>query len=566
MRRTWLMITLFALSLPLFIACSGEKDEDDWVDDLRDRRTRDAAMLYVQEHRSKKAVPILLDLLKRRYGSLKAVFALGLIGDPVAVPQLIEELKRVGKMDSLDNDRLTEQICMSLGHIGESSAVDALLWAIDNVGEMGRAGAVQALGMIGDPRATQKLMDVLYKDSEKILIRHYAAISLGKLKAKEAADALVYGLFVDDTSGLNLFRDCQQSLIQLGGKEARDALVKGYELKNEKLNELAKSIDIKEDIIKIKIVNVMGELRDPDMADYLMTEFGKGLKNEFAYELQAKIIQALARVPIKKEHLNQIVDLFIKPPDSIEYLNEREIMSQVLIAHFFKERWEDIMQVAEKGDIVLRDLKKQLTPFSQVCFAAANVASILGDHTQADRFDAFVKSDKCQAPIFGQKKKTSALIADFNVRMQAAKKCQDNLSCWQKLVSRENKNWPEVEKALYMLAASGDKKYIEDVFRVMLYPNEQVRDAVLFAVLRLAHQDVLPALIKFWQEQKINKEFQKVTEDIGYVIFLRMREWGQDGPAKVKEIMRAAEKYKIKKTGLVPVQTAGKAPVKEATK
>ncbi len=545
MKRLGWVLVLVAFMLPiLVIGCSMEKDEDDWVDELRDRRTRDNALMWVQEHKTKKAVPNLLSLMKKRYGTLKAVYTLGIIGDPVAVPTLIEELKVVAKKDSLDHDRLTEQICMALGMIGETNAVDALLWTVDQAGEMGRAGAVQALGMIGDPRATEKLIGVLKNTKEKLLIRHYTAIALGRLKASEAADALVYALFVDDETGRNLFRDGQLSLLQIGGEAARKALIAGYELKNTDANELAKSIDLKEDWIKIKIVNVMGELRDPELSDFFMAEFEKGLKGDIVYELQAKIIQAMERTPLKKDLLGKLAQAFTSPVKNTAYLNERELISKIFISNNYTDQLDEFMSVAEKGDVTLKNAKGKPQAFSQWCVAAANVVSMLGDHTLADRFDAFVKAGKCKAEIFGLKQKTPELLANFNMRMQAAKECGTNMACWQKVVTA--KEWPKREKAVYMLAATGDKKYMTDVMKTLTYSNEQVRQAVQHAIWKIATPEVLPQLIKFWIDNKINKDFQKITEDIGYILHMHIRDWNLDGPKAYKELFEKAEKLRGK--------------------
>lgn len=542
MKKALGMLLILSFVLPvILIGCSSEKTEEDWVDELRDKRTRDNALMYVQEHKTKKAVPELVRLVKKRYGTLKAIYALGVIGDTAAVPALIEELKNVAKKDSLDHDRMTEQICMSLGMIGATQAVDDLIWAIDNSGEMGRAGAIQALGMIGDPRATQKVVEVLKNNKEKITIRHYAAITLGRLKAAEAADALVYALIVDDGAGLNLFRDGQLSLIQIGGKAARDALIKGYELKNEDAMALAKEYKLDPVWLQIKIVNVLGEMRDPENAPFLMGEFEKGVKNDLTYELYAKIIQALERTPLKKEDLAKLAKVFLSRPKGTEYLNEREILSRIFIFNNYTEELDDVMKVAESGDITLRNAQGKRQDFSQWCVAAANVVSIHGDETFAERFDAFAKSGKCDAKIWGLKTPVKELLANFNERLKASANCKKDIACWEKQALTAEK-WQWREKALYILANTNDPKYMDIVMKNLTYPKEEVRAAILYAIDKLMRPEDLPMLIRFWQDQKINKEYQKITESIGYVLFIKMREMKLDDPKSRRELFEKAHK------------------------
>ena len=541
MKRVLGMLLLLSFILPaLLIACSGEMDEDDYVRNLRDKRHRDQSLMYVQEHRVKKAVPELLYLIGKRYGTLKAIYTLGIIGDPVAVPPLIEELKVVAKKDSLDHDRMTEQICTSLGMIGEANAVDSLLWVIDNGGEMGNAGAIQALGMIGDPRGAEKLVEVLKDEKRKLLLRHYAAIALGRIKDNGSADALVYALFVDDKTGLNLFRDGQLSLIQIGGEAARNALIKGFELKNEDAMAWAKSIELKPEWVQIKTINTMGELRDPGLADFLMGEYEKGKREVHVYELFAKIMQSLERIPLKAEQLEVIAKDFMRKPSGTAYLNEKEILSKILISNAYSGDLDALMKVAEAGDITLKNLKNKPEKYAQWCVAAANVISLVSDHTMSDRFDSFVKNSKCKAELFGMKVKTADILNNFNERMKASKQCGSDMACWQKTATTGS--WQAREKALYVLANTNDKKYMPDVMKTLTYPKEEVRYMVMRAIDKISTPEFLPRLIRFWHTEKINKEYQKITESIGYIIHIKLREWNLDGSRERSKIFEEAEK------------------------
>lgn len=541
MKRYVALIVALSFIVPLLWACSSEKTDKDYVRDLRDRRYRDQAMMYVQEHKVKEAVPVLLELVKKRYSTLKAIYTLGIIGDPVAVPPLIEELKASATKDSLDHDRMTEQICAALGMIGETNAVDSLIWAIENSGEMGRAGAVQALGTIGDRRATNKLIAVLKDEQEKLLIRHYAAIALGKIADPAAAEALVYALYVDDETGRNLFRDGQLSLIQIGGEAARTALINGYEGKNEAVNALAEKIKLKPEWVQIKIVNVMGEMRDPGFEEFLMARFEEGFKNDLVYEVFAKVIQALERTPLSEASLDRLAKAFLEPPKGTEFLNERELISKVLIWNNATKHLDDLMKVAERGDVTLKNPRGQNQAYSQWCVAAANIVSTIADHTYAERFDALAKSGKCNAEIWGLGTPTSEILANMNERMQTAATCKNDMACWVNTL--KSPRWPAREKAVYVLANSGDKRHMNDVYQIMYTPKEEVRLAVQYAVERLATPDLMVQLLRFWSDQKISKDFQKITESIGYVLHIKLREFKLDGAKSREELLYKAVRF-----------------------
>ncbi len=542
MRKILLWAFLINL-LMLFTACETEKTEDDWVKELRDRRTRDAALMYVQQHKTKKAVPILLDLVEKRYTTIPSIYTLGIIGDPVAVPKLIEVLKQVAIKDSVDLDRMTEQICMSLGMIGDKAAVDSLLWVLDNAntGEAGRSGAVQALGMIGDKRAEPKLIDIVMDPKQNLVIRHYAAIALGEIKAEKAGEALCYALFVDDETGRNLFRDAQLSMIQIGNQDIVDNLIKCYDLQNEKANELAKSIELKPEWIQIKSVNVMGQMRDERLLPKMLEEFQKGMDNKIVYELFAKVIQAIGVAASPKAE-PVLAKAFMVSPKGTEYLNEKEIIANALIDIGQSEHLDAFMSIAEKGDLNMKNAYGKPDSFAQYCLAAANVVTMLGDASYVDRYKKFLDSGKCKAQIFGWKETTPNMLASFAKRLDAAAECKDDMNCW--LGKLKSNDWAVRQKAVYVLANTGDKeKYAKAVLDdTMYFPNEYVRDAVLYFAWKMATPETIPYYYSLWQDQKLNKEFQKVTENLGYVLAWHMREMGLDTPEKKKEIeQKAAE-------------------------
>lgn len=87
-----------------------------------------------------------------------AAIALGLIGDPVAVPAL------VGVLDH-PADGVQAEAAAALGRIGAPQALDALLAKLGSPHERVRRAAAGALGELGDPRAVDGLRAALERDS-----------------------------------------------------------------------------------------------------------------------------------------------------------------------------------------------------------------------------------------------------------------------------------------------------------------------------------------------------------------------------------------------------------------
>ncbi len=128
-------------------------------------------------------VEVLLDRsLSRRY---VAAWALGEIGDPTAIPVLLEVL------DDAD-EQVVRYATRSLIKFNRA-AVAPLIDVLDSGRPQKAAAAVRALGDIGDRRALEPLLQQV--DSPA---RHEVFLALGKLRDPRAETALVEGLADDD--------------------------------------------------------------------------------------------------------------------------------------------------------------------------------------------------------------------------------------------------------------------------------------------------------------------------------------------------------------------------------
>jgi HEAT repeat protein len=111
-----------------------------------------------------------------------------------AVEQLIDDLKYGGEIDRLN-------AAMALGKVGDASAVEPLIQALDDVTLPGtiRLAAVISLGEIGDVSAVKSLIQALDDADEGV--RVIGAISLGKIGDKRAVNPLTQVL-KDENSDL----------------------------------------------------------------------------------------------------------------------------------------------------------------------------------------------------------------------------------------------------------------------------------------------------------------------------------------------------------------------------
>jgi HEAT repeat protein len=145
-----------------------------------------------RERRQKENFVILVNQLKHQHMSyrIKAAESLGNTGDWSAVPHLIE---------SMTPDREPEYlyvVMLSVGKLGNTGAVPALIPFLESDEKWVRLGAVKALGMLGDKSAALPLLHVL--NDKNWNVRASAAESYSLLGCTEAIEFIVPLLSDDD--------------------------------------------------------------------------------------------------------------------------------------------------------------------------------------------------------------------------------------------------------------------------------------------------------------------------------------------------------------------------------
>ena len=182
------------------------------------RAAKDAA-LEKELAEDMKSVPALIEKTASKSAKerIAAAVELGRIA-----PEGEKPLKAlVGLLKDAD-DRVRTQAAISLGWMQAKGAVDALAAMTSSKCVWDRRRAVQALGQIGDRRATPTLMKAL--DDSDWHVKQLAALSLGYVKAPEARErllAIARGKGGEDI----LLRECAiLALGQIGDKRDVEAL------------------------------------------------------------------------------------------------------------------------------------------------------------------------------------------------------------------------------------------------------------------------------------------------------------------------------------------------------
>jgi HEAT repeat protein len=530
------------------VGCTLEKTEQDWADELGELKTRDAAMRYIQNNAKNKklaqaAIPKLIEIVETdKAAARNAVKVIGMLGDPVAVPKLIEIVNKIKDKDSPDFDRLTNDICQALGLIGDKNAIPTLADVATNklTGNLSKAGAVQALGLINDPKSVPTLLDVMKNVKLPMIIRHYAVISLGKLRAAETIDDLAWALFVDK-EGYTLFRDAELAIIRIGGEPMCNAMKKLFTLQNEKVFKkvdgkvlgIASEIGLEDPWVQIKAVEVMGQSRDKCFVDFLLGEFDKAIKpnSDYAIEVMAKMVQAIGRLG-DQTAVEPLLKIFISKPMNTEQISIKEHIANALIQIGIPEgRLEELIKIFEAGDTTIKGPDNKPLTLSQIPVAAANALTQLDLNAKfADRFDQAVAKGKVKTQIFGLEMSTPDLLKSFQRRYEISKRCKSDAACYAKEISLPPPNddgthWAKVEKSLMAIGHLGDVKVGDAIVKAFQYPNLYVLNAAVFASNRLCTKDLYFKLMTAKKEANLGFMFQKPFEELGYVLAVKKRQF-----------------------------------------
>lgn len=141
-----------------------------------------------------------------------AAEALGRIGDPVVVEDLVDALNGMQKHDGKRPEVLTAVIVASLGALGDARATPVLVKVMEEDSGLVRRAAARALGQIRDPRAIEALRQHWQRDP---FVREAAGRALLQI-GREAVPIVAKGLYSGDQA---TSRTAAALLEDLGGSE-----------------------------------------------------------------------------------------------------------------------------------------------------------------------------------------------------------------------------------------------------------------------------------------------------------------------------------------------------------
>lgn len=272
MKKAGLVLSLFAVIMVSSAASAAEMAKEPLtagalIAKLTDSKTEKERYEIIAQlaKLGAQAVPEVKEALRQKNWRVQwgSAMSLGMIGDKSAVPLLIDLLKN-------GTDPGKRGAAMALGMLKESSAIPHLIGAMNGVNTL---AAVEALGLIGDRGITPILMRFMEesKDNDE---KRVAAEALGRLKDPMAIPALIDGI---KANSWQVHAPSRWALVQIG-KPAVPDLVGLLSVEGGDAARLA--------------AEALGEMKEPSAVKPLMT----ALKNSKSVPTRIAAADALGQI------------------------------------------------------------------------------------------------------------------------------------------------------------------------------------------------------------------------------------------------------------------------------
>ena len=488
--RTQLTAAL-AVTLALgSFACQGDpNDPMTWAKQLKDLRVQKEALDHLADmdvEKARVAVPALIDL----YNDAKRpefLQALARYQDPRTKPIMIEALD----YNDDDFDRAT----IAAGVLGEMKATDAvpqLIAAaekplpIKSRANSTRIAAMRALVKIGDKRAVPTFMKILTTsaDEQDFLLNQRAALGLAEFRDPQAIPALMKGMFMTGR-GTGIFQECRLALVRIGGP-AVDPLIELLQEKNPDIQKMATDLNFEQytpGVVPHKAAILLGDLRARKAVPALTARLHQKARGD--------------------EHRSALIALgYIATPAAVDVIMadlkdakadpaERASAADALYLSGDRRAVPTLMEVAKNGNVKNSSGETAADLRASAAIACARIAG----KESYDAFKSMVDNEKAAEGVFG-------MALD---RMQVAKECGDDLSCYGKKLN--DPQWTRAEKAAFAIAFSGNAKQGLPLLLAALKPittlaqdRYPVHQAILFGLARLGTKDCKECVDKLAQQ------------------------------------------------------------------
>jgi HEAT repeat protein len=536
----------FALIAALGLGVAGCKSDPDapetWISKLDEKsvKVQVDAIDNLERIGDKVAVPALIAQLKKG-GAVKlaAVRALGKFQDPSIAPALIEAIDlSVGS----GTDEATKQgneanklIAMLLGDLREKAGVQPLLdLATKSKDPFVRVEAINTLGLIGDVKAVAPLSAIATDDLTDNFVTKKAIQALGNIGDPAAVPAIVKMMF-RERKGVSFFPEASYAVFQIG-PAASDPLLTVLEGKDADLKKFCDEHDIFIEATYAKAAQVLGDLNEkraiPTLIKYIDYQH-EDLLRQLLVRMQAA--DALGRMRAK-----EAAPVIAKQLGE-EEANVRATYARALVNIGDTRIVPQLIACALKGDSM--DKKIQAREACYLALSRVGEEKALAQWLAWEKAEPKASFNRCfkemdysypgdKAKEEAAKKKATEhcdalsqtvkkMLDDQKSRLVAYGECKQDVGCWTKKL--DDPDAKVRERAAYELGRIGDVSAMPALVKAMANADLDARYAAILAAdwLITGSKEGLAAakaLVPTMEEQLKNEagklHFVKVNEDL----------------------------------------------------
>jgi HEAT repeat protein len=400
----------------------------------------------------------------------------------------------------------------ALGNFKATAAVPALVAVLDKKlslksrANLTKLTAIQALGKIGGPEATDGLLRALERPAEEqdFPIAMAAALALGDIGDPKAVRPLIRGLFYTGR-GLQMYANARVALVKIG-PPAVPPLIDAHQRHDQDLEEVAKKLEFVPGILEFKTALALGELRDPRAIPALRATLKAppiGDENEKSRSHNGAIT-GLGMIG-GEEVVPDLVWALEKHPD----WHMRAKAAEMLNIVGSRKALPNLLQMAKTG-FFMQDGDK----YNEVRWASALAFSKIAGPEGYAQLEPIVKAT---TPEQGRDIFDEALQ-----RLQLPRDCKDDAACYAKAL--DDPVLAKEEAAAFQLARHPNGASQLGALAAKVGSREPVvRLAVLDAIDRLADTTKGCAECVTRLEEQIERDKRKTTKALGGDIVNEMR-------------------------------------------
>jgi len=479
------------------------------------RKNCENAVKVIQKSQAKAALPGLIAMVKAPDGAapddkhrVEAAKALGAIGDKSAVDPLIEALDPSAGTSGDPRDKnannSNEAFAEVLGNLGEKKACTKLLEAMKKSRhDFTVLKAIRALGMLECKEAVTPLAEVATKHDHKF-VRKNAIVALGDIGDVSAVEPLIFMMFVE-MQGVSFYPEASFALFQVG-PSAAEGLLNLMSMKNEQVNKyFEKTGGLKETAIKAKAGFVLGDLRDQRAVDPLIDAFKNAAKGDPVLAVYASaplgVLGDKRAVPVLKDQMLN-VDASQRDPimRALVMLGDRSVVPDMIKGMTVPSFVEGCMKLGVDKEACSEDKSARFGAQK----AAVDHASNLGGAQNAEAFKKVIADEK--------EPEIKKYMEERAVRLDAAVECNADAACWVKKLSDANAFVRE--KAAWELMWLKDKSTEDALIKALGDKDNYVRSAAIFAYWSFGAKKAIPAIEKQLKDDEGAATYVRVNQDL----------------------------------------------------